>query len=406
MPGRLLPLRVYYFASFAALGAYAPYFPRWLEARGVQGLSMGIVAGLLPAMGVLGPPAVGLAADVLGLRGSILRVACAGACLSMAALAAGAAGGLSFAAVFAAVLSFAVFRSPMVMLADVVALERAPGAGTTYGEIRLWGSVGFLVAAFAVGRFVDPEAGVPLPAIIAALLLVSFLAALPLPARPVGARLPVAPEARALLAAPAFAVFLGVAVLGQLAHASYDLCFSLHLRDLGAEDMTGPAWAIGVFFEVALLRFAEPLVARFTAPRLLALALLGATLRWALLASVRSVPALLLLQPLHAMSFALWWVSSVAYVKERAPAHALAAAQGLFSAAAGVGSVVGMLTWGAVYRRGGGGAAFGLASGVALAAAVLAAIWASRSTGSTRSLPPAAGAEGRLKTVAPPIGPG
>jgi len=41
----------------------------------------------------------------------------------------------------------------------------------------------------------------------------------PLPARPSGARLPVAPEARALLAAPAFAVFLAVAVLGQLAHA-------------------------------------------------------------------------------------------------------------------------------------------------------------------------------------------
>ena len=72
MPGRLLPLRVYYFASFAALGAYAPFFPRWLEARGVEGLSMGVVTGLLPAMGVLGPPAIGLVADALGLRGSIL----------------------------------------------------------------------------------------------------------------------------------------------------------------------------------------------------------------------------------------------------------------------------------------------------------------------------------------------
>ena len=84
----LLGLRLYYFASFAALGAYLPFFPRWLEARGIVGLSMGLVAGLAPAMGVLGPPAIGLFADALGLRGSLLRVACLGACASMAALAA------------------------------------------------------------------------------------------------------------------------------------------------------------------------------------------------------------------------------------------------------------------------------------------------------------------------------
>ena len=335
MPGRLLPLRVYYFASFAALGAYAPYFPRWLEARGVQGISMGLIAGLLPAMGVLGPPAVGLAADALGLRGSILRIACAGACLSMAALTALSLGGaFSFAAVFAAVLAYAVFRSPMVMLADVVALERAPAAGTTYGEVRQWGSWG-------------------------------FLAALPLPPNPVAPRLPVAPEARALLAAPSFSLFLAVSFLAQIAHASYDLCFSLHLRDLGASDtLTGLAWAAGVLFEVALLRGADRIVSRAGAPRLLALALLGASIRWALLASVRSLPALLALQPLHAVSFALWWVASVAYIKDRAPAHALAAAQGLFSAS--------------VYRRAGGAAVFGLASAVALAAAILATFWRAR----------------------------
>ena len=396
MPGRLLPLRVYYFASFAALGAFAPFFPRWLEARGVEGLAMGVVAGLLPAMSVLGPPAVGLAADALGLRGSILRVACAGACLSMGALAAFAlGGGPSFAVIFAAVLAFAVFRSPMVMLADVVALERAPAAGTTYGEVRLWGSVGFLVAAFAAGRLVDPGAGVPLPATVAGLLLVAFLAALPLPARPQASSLPWRPDARGLLVAPAFAIFLVVSWLAQVAHASYDLCFSLHLRDLGAADATtGLAWAAGVVFEVAPLRVAAPLVSRFTAPRLLAFALLGAAARWALLASVRSVPVLLALQPLHAVSFALWWVASVAYVKERAPAHALAAAQGLFSAAVGAGSVTGMLAWGAIYRRAGGASVFGVAAGVALAAAVLAGFW-------SRSASRAA-----LKTIAPPGAPG
>jgi PPP family 3-phenylpropionic acid transporter len=374
---RLVPLRVYYFASFAAFGAYLPYFPTWLEARGVQGIAMGIVAGLLPAMGVLGPPSVGLVADALGLRGSLLRVACLGAAASMATLAAGAlTGSLSFAVIVATVVAYGVFRSPMAMLADVVALERARAAGTTYGKLRLWGSLGFLVAALLVGRVLDPRAGGPLPGTIAALLGVAFLASLPLPAKPVVAHLPVAREARALLASRPFALFLGIAVLSQLAHASYDLCFSLHLRDLGASDgMIGAAWAIGVLFEVLLMAVAERLTARVAEPQLVALALFGAALRWTLIGALPSVPALLVLAPLHAVSYALWWVASLAFVKARAPGHALATAQGLFSAAAATGSVSGMLAWGVLYRHAGGAAVFGLAAAISLGASIVALGW-------------------------------
>jgi PPP family 3-phenylpropionic acid transporter len=254
-------------------------------------------------------------------------------------------------------------------------------AGTTYGRVRLWGSVGFLAAALAVGRAVDPRAPAVLPAVTAALLGAAAVAAWTLPARPDGARLPVTREARALVTAPDFAMFLGVSLLAQVAHASYDLCFSLHLRDLGAGGtLVGVAWALGVVFEVGLMVGAERLLGRFPAPALVAFAVAGAALRWALLASVRSLPALLALQPLHALSFALSWVASLAYTRQRAPAHALATAQGLFSAATACGSVVGMLAWGTVYRRFGGGPVFGAAALVALVAAALSVVWARAET--------------------------
>jgi PPP family 3-phenylpropionic acid transporter len=381
---------------------------------------MGLVAGLVPAMGLLGPPAVGFLADVLGLRGSLLRVACAGACLAMGVLAiAGASGrALTFGGIFAAVLVYAAFRSPMVMLADVIALERARGAGTTYGKIRLWGSLGFLGGVLFLGRAFDPAARVPLPATVASFLAVALVAAWRLPAKPATPRLPVAREASALLAAPAFTLFLGVAVLANAANASYDLCFSLHLHDLHVKDAgTGSAWAIGVFFEVALLAFAEPLLARVSAPRLIPLAMVGAAARWTLLAEVRSFPVLLALQPLHAVSFALWWVASIAYVRQRAPAHALATAQGLFSAAVAAGSVIGMLVWGTVYRRVGGTVVFGAAAAVSTSAAILAASWgrwvvaetakAANSANSTSGGAPVAPVPAvPSKTFAPPGGPG
>lgn len=381
MPNGLLSLRLYYFTSFAALGAYAPFFPRWLEARGVRGLAMGAVSALIPALGILGPPAIGVLADALGLRGSLLRVACAGAGLAIGGVGlAGALGvPLSFGAIFAAIFVYAIFRSPIVMLADVVALERAAAGGTSYGKVRLWGSVGFLAAALATGRAVDPASPAALPCTIAGGLLLAVLAAWSLPAKPAAPRLPIVREGRALLRAPDFALFLVTAVLGQIAHAAYDLCFSLHLRDLGAgSDRVGAAWAAGVVFEVGLMTFAERLLARFSAPSLLVFSFFGAAARWTLLATVSSLPVLLVFQPLHAVSFALWWVSSLAWIKSRAPAHALATAQGMFSASVASGSVAGMLVWGALYRRSGGSIVFGGAAIVAVVGASVAVVWSRR----------------------------
>jgi len=380
---RLLPLRSYYAACFLALGVYLPFFPRWLEARGVHGAAMGVVSASLPAMGLVGPPLFGVLSDRLGLRGALLRVACVGAFACMSGLGAAFALGhpLGFAGIFAAVLAFAFFRSPMISLADVITLELA-GAGSGYARTRLWGSLGFLVAAVAAGRYLDPTAPAALPLAIAAPLLAALLVAWTLPAKSLASTLPAASAVSSLLARADLRLFFGASFLAQIAHSSYDLCFTLHLRDLGASDgLVGISWAIGVTSEVALMAGSASIFRRFTPPWLLVAAFVGAGLRWALIASVASIPALLALQPLHGLSFALMWLASLAYVKESAPRAALATAQGLFSAAMAAGSVLGMPLWGALYRRAGGSITFEVAAFVSLAAASLALVWARRTGG-------------------------
>jgi PPP family 3-phenylpropionic acid transporter len=381
---QLLTLRFYYAMCFMALGVYLPFFPRWLEARGVQGAAMGVVSASLPAMGLVGPLLFGILSDRLGLRGALLRVACLGAFAGMAAIGAAFALGhpLGFAGIFAAVLVFAFFRSPTISLADVIAMELA-GAGPGYARTRIWGSLGFLVASVAAGRFVDPTAPARLPLTIAAALFAALVAAWTLPAKSPAPPLPALGKASALLTRTDLRLFLGASFLAQIAHSSYDLCFTLHLRDLGASDgLVGVSWALGVFSEVALMAGSAWIFRRFTPPWLLTIALFGAAARWTLLASVASIPALLALQPLHALSFALMWLASLAYVKESAPEAALATTQGLFSAALAAGSVLGMPLWGALYRRVGGSLVFGTAALIAATAAGLAVVWARRSSAS------------------------
>lgn len=389
------------------LGVYLPLFPSWLEAREVRGLAMGAIAATFPAMGLVAPPVFGLLADSLGVRVWLIRASCAGACavFSLLALSSALGHSLGFVGLFTAALAFSFFRSPMFTMADVVALDTSQRAGIAYGRLRLWGSLGFALTAALAGAFVDPVRPLPFPATIASALLVAFALSWMLPAHGEGpslrlnrrrparaegdegaARAPAAAgsvrqRARALLESRDFRLFLAASFLAQSANSSYDLCYTLHLRDVGfPESLVGVAWAVGVAGEIALMASSGPLLRRFSPPALLAFAFAGASLRWALLSTVRWWPALIAIQPLHAVSFAMMWVASLAYTKDRAPSEILATAQGLFSASAGAGSVIGMLTWGELYKRGGGTLTFGIASITALAAFVLAVSFA-RSAG-------------------------
>jgi PPP family 3-phenylpropionic acid transporter len=385
-------LRLYFFASFAALGVYSPFFPRWLVARGIDGAAMGVVAATMPAMGLVSPPLVGMIADTLGLRASLLRTACLGSFLAFAALAvAGAAGHrLGFVEVFAAVLVFAVFRAPMLMMADVVAIEGERDGGS-YGGIRLWGSVGFLAASVGAGHFLDPAHPTALPALVAAPLLVALFAALALPVQRGSARSPVLGDLRSLAGAADLGLFLAVACVAEFAISSYELCCSLHLADLGATSaVIGGAWGAGVFLEILLMLVAGRVLARFRPPRLVVLALFTCAIRCVFFAGVRSLPAAIVVQLLHAPSVALFWIAALTHLKERVAPRVFASAQGLFSAAAAAGSAAGMLTWGAVYRSMGGRFTFGAAAIAATAAGLLAVAWTRRARGASATSPASA----------------
>ena len=58
---------------------------------------------------------------------------------------------------------------------------------------------------------------------------------------------------------------------------------------------------------------------------------------------------MLALQPLHAVSFGLMWVSAMGTLKREVGLKGTATAQGLFGSAIAVGSVLGISTWGPVY---------------------------------------------------------
>lgn len=362
-------LRLYYFIVFASFGVFLPFLPPWLENLGITGRGIGLIAALRPLTAIVSPVIFGMIADRFGLRGVLISIAC-----FLSAVAMGAAaflgmfpGLLGFGPVMAIIGLYSFFRAPVISIADVTTME---GKKQGYGTVRLWGSTGFLVAALVAGMVGDPSSPVLFPAAIAGGLALAGLVSFTLPRGLKSPPRPVPGVRAQLFESRDFRLFLWLAFLWLASHSAYDVCLSLHLMALGGSSgVVGAAWALGTVFEIALMAFAPRLLGRFPPTVLIILSVGTMTLRWIGLAFTPWIWLILVQQPLHALSFALFWLACIEYVRRRADKEILATAQGTFSAAASLGSAISMLVWGSLYDVAGG-------RGVFLAAALVgAAAW-------------------------------
>ncbi|MBM4360612.1 MAG: MFS transporter [Deltaproteobacteria bacterium] len=365
-------LRLFYFLFFVALGIYSPSFPRWLAAQGIEGARLGVVAAMGPVMGLVSPTLFGWVADRTGLRRGVVATVTWLAAAMMALLAHLASKGSStFLITLACVAAYAFFLAPMGALADTIALE----SGVPYGPVRLWGSVGFLVAAIASSRFVDPTSA-RLPLTVAVALASAGMACAWLPSdggTQVATEEPVPSEAPRSMLGGRLRALLACTLLLEASHSAYNLCFSLHLFDHGVAMATvGALWALGVLAEIGFFVAGERLLSRFGAGLLLTFGSATLVVRMVVLGAIHDVPAFAASQLLHACTFGATWTAIMRIVREAAVPSTLGRLRGLVSASAAVGGAFGMVAWGASYRAIGGATTFRLAGAVAVLATLLA----------------------------------
>jgi len=355
------------------MGLYIPLLAAWLDARGLHGGALGLVYSSLPAMGVVAPPILGVLADRFGIERSLLVVLLAGTVVSFGLM---AVFSTSLGPLVACVVLLAFFRSPIMTLADATTLDLL-GAGR-YARMRVFGSSGFALAALFVAPRLDVAHPTLVPVVAAAMTGAGLLLAFRMPR----ASRPPQPTALAgagrLLRDRSLLALLLAVFFGQLAHSAYDLCFSLHVRDLIGAEWSGPAWAIGVVAEIAVMANGPRIFARFGAAAALAFGFAASALRLGLLWAVRDVRLVFALQPLHALSFALPWIAAVARGRELAGTELVATAQSLLMASYALGATLGMPIWSRLYASQG-PLAFLAAAPAALAAALVAGMATVRS---------------------------
>lgn len=363
---RLPPLgaaSLYYLCIFGALGALLPFLPLVLTDRGLDARQVGLVLTVMPVTVVVLPPLWAMIADSWRIRTPIMRLASIGTGVSLLLLLPVA----SLGATLAAISVFCLFRAPLVPLADASTRSLLGAGSRDYGRIRIWGSIGFAAVAATTSALGAGALGLLVTACL--LYLASGVVAFALPAPGAVRVTGVLTTLGHLLKRPGVVLFLVATLAYYSGHACYDAFVSLHWKALGHDvGFVGAAWATGVIAEIILLWFTPRLLSRWRAEQILPWCAAVATVRWLLLSRLTDPLAILAVQPLHAMTFGLWYVCVVDFVQNRAPESSRSAVQSIAMATIAGGRVVGYLLGGHVFEDHAGMTLFTGAAGAALLA--------------------------------------
>jgi MFS transporter, PPP family, 3-phenylpropionic acid transporter len=339
-------LSSFYFFYFASIGAFMPYWGPYLSELGFSGAQIGELMAIILATKIIAPNVWGWLADRAGVRLPIIRLGALAGLVTFAGVLVHS--GYWWLAVVMAVFSF--FWNAILPQFEATTLRALGRDSHRYALVRLWGSIGFIVAVAGLGWLLDTLALSWLPWIVLGILLVLYLVTLRVHEPPDGNHsgdglTPLVsvlrrPEVIALLAACFFM---------QASHGPYYAFFTLYVEGQGfSRAVAGQLWALGVAAEVMLFLVMPRLILRFGAWPLVTLALLLTTLRWWLLATIpETLSALIFIQLLHAASYGVYHAAAIALIHLHFPGRLQGRGQALYSSLSfGLGGAMGALASG------------------------------------------------------------
>ncbi len=291
----------FYFFYFATLGVLVPYWGLYLQSVGFTPVDIGSLIAILMFSRIVAPMLWGWIADHRESRMAVVRLASFLTIVSFS----GAFFGSSFWWLAVVMLLFSFFWHASLPLLEVFVMRHTASRPGAYGRVRLWGSIGFIVAVTALGPVIDARG--PwwvLPALLTMMLGIGTFS-LTLPESEMRGSVEHAGPFRQALLRPEVFAFLLACLLMQISHGPYYTFYSIYLEGYGySKTLIGLLWAFAVLCEIGVFLVMQRLLARVALRAVLIASFFLAAVRWLLIGHYpESLAVLVLAQTLHAATF-------------------------------------------------------------------------------------------------------
>jgi PPP family 3-phenylpropionic acid transporter len=290
--------------------------------------------------------------------------------------------GDSFLWMFAVMALMSLFWSASLPLVEAITLGYLGASGEGYGRIRLWGSVGFIIAVILLGYVLDYAPVRALLWIVLGLKVGILLLSRKIPEPIIVPHHTDDQPVWNILRRPDVVAFLAACFLMAAAHGVYYTFYSIYLVEHGySKSIVGWLWALGVICEVLVFLWMPRLAARFGLWRILLVSFALAALRFILIGwGVEYLLIIVFAQTLHAASFGSFHAAAVALVHQFFRGKHQAKGQGLYTSISfGLGGTLGGLMSGYTWEAFGAGWSFSISALCALAG-YFVLLWRARHT--------------------------
>ena len=336
-----------YFLYFGVLGIFLPFFNLYCYHLGFSGFRIGILSAVRSVVMVLFPIIWGALADRLNARRPIY-ILCnfCSALIWMLYLFT-----VDFWPMLVITVFYGMFYAPIISFLEAFTMDLLGREKKSYGRIRAWGSISFIMIVLVLGKIIDLySVEIIVVLVLAGSLMLSTISTR-IPDIQIAQKKRLTPGARSLIDRRVL-VFLFCAFLMLVSHGAYYGFFSIHLENLGyGTAFIGLTWALASAAEILVMIRSDRIFKRFSLEAVLIFSFLVAALRWFILFFAQSVPAILLSQVLHAVTYGTFHMASILYIDRLAADKAKTLGQAVNNAVTyGLGLMVGFFFSGYLYE--------------------------------------------------------
>lgn len=321
-----------------------PFWSLYLEDQGFNYQEIGLLSSIAIVTRFFAPFIWGWIADKSGKRMLLVRIATwIEACIWLMIFIVPN----TFQSLALLMLIFSFFQNAILAQFEGVTLFWLAEKRTQlYGNVRKWGSVGFIVAVFSVGALLEIISISMLPIMLLCIAFLAFLWSFTIPEpRSAPSSQQKLDSILPVLKRPVVAAFFAIEFVLLFSHAPFYSFYSNYLQQVGfSTTQIGFLWSVGVIAEIIMFAYASIFLNRFSWRDLVRLCLVLTSIRWLIVGLFPTIfMAQFFAQTIHAFSFGLFHLIAMRVIFQNFSLSQQGRGQAMYSTMWGLGVAIGSI---------------------------------------------------------------
>ena len=351
----------FYFFYYFFVGSFVPYWGIYLQSENFSPSSIGILLSLFQISRIVAPNFWGWLADHTGHRVKWIKLTSFLGLIGFI----GIFWAKGFFWIFLVMLALSLFTSSTLPLAESLTLAHLATTDGHYSRIRLWGSIGFIVASLFLGYLIDFQGiNILLWVLLIAQAIIFFLSNTIPETQDIQHKTNDLSIWKIIKTPSVIALLLGCTLMVSAHGVLYNF-YSIYLKDHGYSSGTiGWLWAVGVICEILIFMAMPKILRRYSLKAILLMSLFLGVIRFILIgASPDHLYLLFMAQMFHAATFGSFHAASIEVIAYYFKGRNQTRGQAIYNSVAyGIGGTIGGLGGGYLIQYLGGQLGFMIAA--------------------------------------------